>query len=122
MLGISIARGEKIVPRAGRQEAVVEDDGGVGDGANLTVGIAVELADCGFGEGGDEGFVEDLDANYDVLVGRLGVFLCDGGEDGERLGDRGAARPGWFSKALAGVVETVLGPGRAVEVDYYLEV
>lgn len=49
VLGISVARGEKIVPRAGRQEAVVEDDGGVGDGANLTVGIAVELADCGFG-------------------------------------------------------------------------
>lgn len=80
------------------------------------------MADCGFGEGGDEGFVEDLDANYDVLVGRLGVFLCDGGEHGECLGDGRAARPGGFSEALARVVETVLGPGRAVEVDYYFEV
>lgn len=111
VLGVVVLRSEKAIPGLDGVEAVVEDDGGVADLADVVEAIAVVLLGCGAAAGdvGEEGFIEELDGNDDILVGRDGVFGCDLRD--YLVGEGGGVAGGPFRGAgsLAGVVEAVLG-------------
>lgn len=114
ILRVGIGRGKKRVPCGGREETIVQDDRGVGHSTHLTVGVTVELADRGFVETRDERLIEDLDADYDIVILRLCVLLGNGGENLKGLRNGGTAGPCRGREALARIVEAILRSWGAV--------
>lgn len=115
-------------PFRGGDEGVVHDDvevrvAGRGRGGfDLAVGVSGELLGGGelVGAPGD-GLVDEFEAGDDVGVGGGAVFGGHLGEDGDGLLEVVGGLP-FYRAGLTGVVETVLGPWTAVEVDPDFEV
>lgn len=115
VLGVIVRGAEEAVPGLRGGEAVVEDDGGVADLADGVEAVAVVLfgRTAATGDVGEQGFVEELDGDDDVLVGGDGVFAGDLGEDAVGEGGGVAGCPLGSAGSLAGIVETILGEWRS---------
>lgn len=123
VLRIVVRGDEEAVPRLDGGETVGEDDRGVAGFTDVVESIAVVLFGGGTAAGdvGEEGFVEELDCDDDVLVGGDGVLAGNLLDDVVGEGGGVAGCPFRSTGSLAGIVETILGERCAVQINPNLQ-
>lgn len=100
-----------------------DDADGAAGFANHVVSVTVVLLGgvLATREFGDEGLIEEFNADDDIGVGIGGIFGGDDVEDGEGVGNRVARCPDWCREFVAGVVVAVLAAWCTVQVDPHLQ-
>ena len=76
-LDVVVGRRHEAVVARGRQECVLQYDGGVADLAHSTIAFAIELSEICVVQNEAERLVQQLDADHHVVVAVLSVLLCD---------------------------------------------
>ncbi len=110
VLSVVVRGSQEAVPGLDGGEAVAESNGGVADLADVIETVAIVLLGgrATAGDIGEEGFVEQLNRDNNVLIGWNGIFLGDLRDD--IVGEAGCVAGCPFGGAgpLTGVVKAIL--------------